>query len=501
MKPRNVLLILTDQHRYDIVGVNGSPICRSPNLDRLAQGGVNFSSAYSMCALCSPARASIFSGLLPHRHGITRNVGAGDPIPLSLPRTTLTLAERMAARGIRSHFIGKWHAGERLPTESGFTGMDLSGYGVARECPDYLNYLQDRGLEKPEIQAVGAGWAHRLTLAGRMSGPVEASVPCYLAERAIEFLQGHSRQRRPFFLSLNFWGPHAPYLPSEPFVSMYDPRDIPPWPNFEDTFEGKPPIWRRYRDSFIGEGNPPRSWQECAQWAALYFGFASQIDAQIGRVLDALEQLGFSDDTAVLFSCDHGDLTGAHGGMHDKGGVLCQELYHIPLIGRLPGGVVGNTCDLPVSNMDLSRTILELAGCDVPAELDGNSLVPLLRGETPSQWPDYVVGEFFGNHYAYEARMVVHNGCKYIFHPGAVDEMYDLEKDPWELNNLIDSPEHRSAVRACRRRLIDWAKATGDELCVLCGLFHARDSEQLAPYNPASMDELRGSKTRLIDEA
>ena len=138
MPGNNVILILTDQHRYDIVDVNGSKICRSPSIDRLAESGVNFSNAYSVCPLCSPARASIYSGLLPHRHGIIRNVMARDPLNTALPAATPTLAERMAPLGVRSHFVGKWHAGGRLPTQSGFSGMDLSGYGVIRENPGYL---------------------------------------------------------------------------------------------------------------------------------------------------------------------------------------------------------------------------------------------------------------------------------------------------------------------------------------------------------------------------
>lgn len=331
-----------------------------------------------------------------------------------------------------------------------------------------------------------------------MTGPVKASVPYYLAERGIEFLKQVKGDR--FFLALNFWGPHAPYLPCEPYASMYDPKDIPPWPNFDDGFEGKPPIWRRYRDSFIGEGEPRRSWEECAEWAALYYGFATQIDTQIGRVMRALDDLGLAGSTAVLFSCDHGDLTGAHGGMHDKGGMLCQELNHIPLMGRMPGGAENRTGDLPVSNMDLSKTILEIAGCEVPPELDGRSLVPLLRGKSPGDWPDFTVGEFFGNHYGYETRYVVHGDYKYVFHPGAFDELYNIKEDPWEMTNLIESTEHKPGLIACRRRLIDWAKATGDELCVLCGLFHERPADDLAPYGPASMDRLRQSETRLLGD-
>ena len=260
---------------------------------------------------------------------------------------------------------------------------------------------------------------------------------------------------------------------------MYDPKDIPPWPNFLDELKDKPPIYRRYRDAFIGENGRLRSWEECAQWAALYCGFTTQIDDQIGRVLSSLKELGLDGNTAVLFSTDHGDLTGAHGGMHDKDGVLCQEVYHIPLAGRVPGGASGTVCKAPVSNIDLSRTILELAGCGYPDDLDGKSLVPALMSESfnsADQWPDYVVSEFFGSHFAYEARLIIHGNYKYVFHPGSFDELYNLKKDPWEMQNLIDSDkeEDKRMLRECRYRLIEWAKKTGDELVILCGLFHQR---------------------------
>lgn len=493
---RNIILILTDQHRFDIVGANGSRVCQSPSLDRLAADGVNFTNAYSVCGVCTPARASIYTGLLPHRHGLTRNVMDNAPNPGSIPASVPTLAQRLGDAGYESHFIGKWHAGERLPTQAGFSGMDLSGYGDARGDADYRDYLHERGLELPSILPLGYGWSHRLTLAGVTSGPVEASVPSWLTERAVEFLAGRGGTDDPFFLAVNFWGPHAPYLPSEPYASMYDPADIAPWANFGDAFEGKPPIYRRCRDAFIGEGNPPRSWEECAQWAALYFGFATQIDAQIGRLLDALRRHGLEDNTAVLFSCDHGDFTGCHGGMHDKGGIMSQEIYHIPLICRIPGTPAGAVRDAPVNNMDLPKTILSLAGVAADG-LDGHDLYPLIeQGDDPDR-PDYTVSECFGHHFAYETRMVIHDRFKYVFHPAATDELYDLRNDPWETTNLARRPDFHPVLTGCRERLIDWAKGTGDELCVLCGLFHER-AQQPAQYGASAMDALRHSPTRLL---
>ena len=502
--PQNILLILTDQHRYDIVGANGSQLCQSPNLDRLAAEGVNFSRAYTVCPLCTPTRASIYTGVAPHRHGLVRNVMANSPDAI-IPPTLPTLGERLSGIGYDCRFVGKWHAGNRLPTECGFSGMDIDGYGSPGESDVYHQYLKRNGLTKPDIQPIGGGWAHLMTHAGTMDGPVEASIPYFLADYTLDQLEAVSGGDQPFFMAVNFWGPHAPYLPSEPFASMYDPGDIEPWGNFDDNFTGKPPIYRRYRDAFIGEGRAPRSWEECARWAALYYGFATQIDHQIGRILDGLETAGLADSTAVIFSTDHGDLTGAHGGMHDKNGMLVEELMHIPMITRLTQQTMaGTTCTAHASILDVPATIMELAGQGVPDSFDGRSLLPLMSGETPpADWPDYAAGEFFGNQFGYECQMIVHAGHKYIYHPGAFDELYDLEADPWEMRNLIEEPGCQSIVRDCRRRLLQWLKDTDADLCIACGLFHDREPWSAAAtsgYSPSSQDELRRQPTRLIGD-
>ncbi len=497
----NILLILTDQHRYDIVGANGSAICRSPHLDGLAAGGVTFRQAYSICPLCTPARASMYTGLAPHKHGVVRNVESSMPNAPSIGGAIPTLGERLRGGGYETFYLGKWHAGSRLPSECGFAGQDVEGYGDAGGNPYYLDYLRTRGLDRPTVTPVGVGYPHNLLLAGRMSGPVEASVPYFLAESAIERITARADADGPFFLALNFWGPHAPYVPCEPYASMYDPADIPPWGNFADDFAGKPPLYRRHHDSFVGEGNPRRSWAECAEWAALYFGFATQIDDQIGRVLDALDNNGLADETAVIFSTDHGDLAGSHGGMHDKNAFCVEELMHIPMIARLPGAAApGRTCSLPVSNLDIPATVTDIAGLGVPETFDGRSLLPILRGEEPQDWPDHVTAECFGVHFAYETRMVVWGHHKYVFHPGAFDELYDRQADPHELTNLIDSPEHSDVLRECRRRLLRWMRRTGDPLDRADFLFvqhHPWSPETVAPYGPGASAALRNEEPKL----
>ena len=160
---RNILLILTDQHRYDIVGANGSEICRSPNLDALAASGERFTAAYSVCPLCTPARASIYTGVAPHRHGLLRNIMENTPNGGSIPEALPTLAQRLGEAGYTCHFRGKWHAGNRPASSCGFEGLDVAGYGNVSENPAYHDYLQARGLQRPVRTPLGGGWAHSET--------------------------------------------------------------------------------------------------------------------------------------------------------------------------------------------------------------------------------------------------------------------------------------------------------------------------------------------------
>ena len=198
-------------------------------------------------------------------------------------------------------------------------------------------------------------------------------------------------------------------------------------------------------------------------WAARYFGFVTQIDEQIGRIVEYA-----GDDTVIIFTADHGDLCGAHGGMHDKNSMMVQELYHIPLIVRHPAtrSIAGHAdCEAPVSLIDIPATVIDLAGSRAAADLDGRSLVPLICGDpTPSHWPDHVVAQTFGTHFAYEARMIVSGRFKYVFHLADVDELYDLEADPWEMHNLINRDEFNDTLKALRRSLIEWAKVHGDPI-------------------------------------
>ena len=177
----------------------------------------------------------------------------------------------------------------------------------------------------------------------------------------------------------------------------------------------------------------------------------------------ALSELGLEDDTAVLFSTDHGDMTGAHGGFFDKGPFMYEETYHIPLVARVPGAGRPGVCSRFVSNMDLATTALDIAGTEIPERHEGRSLLPLIR-DPAHEWPDDVMCEFHGHRYLYSQRMLRWDRYKYVFNVSECDELYDLEQDPHELRNCLGDPLYADRLRDGQRRLRMWMERTDDPL-------------------------------------
>jgi arylsulfatase A-like enzyme len=302
---------------------------------------------------------------------------------------------------------------------------------------------------------------------GTLDGPPEACEPCFVAEHALELLARFGRERAargtPFLLFVSFWGPHHACFIPEPYASLYDPSTVPLWPSLHESLKDKPRSQARYLRSFYpkARGLSDETWRELI---ALYWGYCTFVDHEVGRLLDALHREGRAQDTVVLFSSDHGDMTGAHGGLWDKGEFMYEESYHVPLLARAPRvSSPGSVCDSLVSNMDLASTVLDLAGLAIPASHDGRSLVPLLR-DPSAPWRDDLMSEFHGHRYLYSQRMLRWSSFKYVYNPSDEDELYDLSKDPHELVNVAERPEYSDVARDCRRRLLQWIIDSRDPL-------------------------------------
>ncbi len=468
----NILFVIADQHRLSALGAYGEAPCRTPHLDRLAAEGTRFETAYTTCPLCSPARASIMTGAYPHRHGITSNVNNMTAACHCLVDDPQMLPRRLQRQGYRTGYSGKWHLGESkdeirlgkfpapwphiesLPRDFGFDGQNFSGHGGGGfGYAEYQAYLAEHG------------WEHKV-VDGELTGPVESTVPCFLTENTLALMDQYAAADEPFFIWHNFWGPHGPYFATKAYNDLYRDMPLPPWPNLD---------WpsRRIPGPHQAKINPRA---ESMTWAddweprlRRYYAFTTMIDDQIGRMLKYLEETGLAENTIVIFSADHGETCGSHGGLMDKGYHHFEEIQRIPLIVRGPGVQAGAVREEFASLADIMPTICDLAGSDEADErVQGRSLAPLLRGETVADWREDVVVEFDGlNQGACTLRTLRHGQHKYGLNLVHEDELYDLERDPHETRNLINAPAYQAVARDLRARLFQWLADEDDQsLCI-----------------------------------
>lgn len=454
----NILLLISDQHRYDVNGCYGSQICQTPNIDKLAKEGIKFTKAYTPTGLCSPARTSIMTGLWPHHHGILNDVHTENAVRKELNKSIPTVAELLGEEGYRCGYVGKWHVGEdRFAKERGFKDAKYVGFA---EYEKFMEEKQEESLLKDTVGQIFRDSPEPFSAITTAEG--DEIHDSFVASRTIELLNEYSKIEQPFFLVCSFSGPHPPYIVPEKYAAMYDANSIPKWRNFADSYENKPIPHKRYMYLRNGANLPWYDWQKCI---ARYFACVTMLDEQLSRVISALDELELQDDTLVLFITDHGDMTGSHR-QFNKGAFMYEELYHIPMIARWPKVIPPNkTCTKFVNSHDLMPTILSAAGVSPPDSIDARNLLSLMRGENVENWPDDIYTQFHGDEYAFcSLRMVRTRFWKYVYYPNGMDELYDEYSDPYELNNLAESPEHETILREMKDRLVAWMEQVEDPL-------------------------------------
>ncbi|NJL30162.1 MAG: sulfatase-like hydrolase/transferase [Phycisphaerales bacterium] len=435
----NILFILVDQQRYDSLASSGHPLVKTPNLDRLAAQGVRFTRAYTACALSSPVRASIMTGLYPHTHQVLTNVHDYQST-LNLSPEHPTFATMLKEAGYRTGYSGKWHVAKTLgPQAYGFDDVFTENLGPRLEskCPP-SNATWSRRTSDETVLTMPHG---SLTVAGRLEEPKEVMQEHRALTHGLKFLRDYAgTPKQPFFLRVDFFGPHLPCIVPEPYASMYKPEDVPDDPTFYDQFVGKPWIQKDMQRRW---GTDKLNWNDWRKVRARYYGYITMIDDYIGQLLAQLDQSGLAENTLVIYSSDHGDACGSRG-MVDKGYCGYEELYHVPMIARWPGVThAGEVCDRFTNHVDLMPTFLQAGQCKVPQDMPqhGRSLIPLLEGKPPSNWPSYTVSEFHGMQWGYYSQRIVRSErYKLVFNATDLCELYDLESDPWELTNRYEDP-------------------------------------------------------------
>ncbi|MEZ5278499.1 MAG: sulfatase-like hydrolase/transferase [Opitutaceae bacterium] len=441
----NILFILTDQQATHTLGCYGAPVARSPHIDRVAADGVRFDRAYTPCALCTPARASLLTGLYPHNHGALFNTGAYSRFSEEQTGQGLATYPPLLRRGgYHTAYTGKWHAGiTRTAADLGLEGFSLPDYGAIRMDPGYLGHLERIGQTAPRrhIEFVAEGGQPEASggnTSGWISGTVESS-PChYITDLTIEHLENRTSEGEPWFMAVNFWEPHAPYLPTEDYRDLYDPAAIREWASFRDNLDGRPALHRMLRED-IFPAAASASWVEWSRVISRYYAQAAMVDFQVGRLMDWLRTKGLYDDCLIVFSSDHGESIGVHGGAFDKGGMAYEEIYRIPLIVKLPGGRhSGESRQSLVSLFDLAPTFCDCAGNSLDG-IDARSLWPVLdHGDCEGR--SFLLSEDHGHRVPFGQRILWGDRYKYVWNLSDTDELHDLAEDPAELHNRIADP-------------------------------------------------------------
>lgn len=483
-KKPNILLITSDQQHFDTLGVT-NPKIKTPALDRLCQEGTRFTRAYCPNPVCTPSRSSVITGMYPSQHGAWT-------IGVKLPEDVPTVGEHLKTGGYKTGLIGKAHF-QPLASQAGSESIecqptlrdldfwrDFSGpwYGfdhveLARNHADeshagqhYAIWLEEKGLKdwRDYFQPVPGETSSKAPKINEKIGywvredrawelPEDLHYTTWTGERSLAFIEEAVKEDAPFFLWSSFHDPHPPYTVPEPWASMYDPEDMligrvvegehdkNPW-HFQETQKEKANFgdWHK---PFQAHGCSSHLYpeEELKKDMAVYYGMISFMDKEIGRILDKLDELGIADSTIVVFSTDHGHFIGQHG-LIAKGPFHYEDMLKLPFIVRWIGQVPANrSSDALQSLVDLAPTFLSASGQSVPGEMQGVNQLGVWQG-SEEQARDYILCENRHNPVMPHLRTYVNERYKItVYREADYGELFDLQADPNELNNLWDEPE------------------------------------------------------------
>jgi arylsulfatase A-like enzyme len=439
----NLIFMTTDGHRPDALSLNGNRILRTPNFDRIGREGVQFRNSFCTNALCLPSRATALTGLYSHNTGCVDNQDRA--IPADIPLFTDLLREA----GYEVGLFGKAHV------------KDLA----TRNWDYYFGY---NGASTDYFWPVIEEGSH-----GRIGPPTvhDGYVEDVVMDKAVQWMK--QKREKPFCLIFWFQSPHAPFFRPRRLLDLYNGVPIAKPATFDDDLKGYPGKPRAFAnaDDMIGtytrdsrtKGNCVRSLEEMVK--DYYAGIVSA-DENAGKMFRALTEMGQMDDTAIVFSSDHGFFMGEWR-KYDKR-FMHEPSIRMPLLIRYPRMVrAGTTAGQMVTNLDIAPTFLELAGLPVPKHMQGLSMAPLLKGEQPKSWRKdwlYEYYEYPGPHNVPKNRGVRTERYKFIHYYEAPEEfeMYDLAEDPGELHNLYGDPRHAGLAADLRRRIDELRRETGD---------------------------------------
>ncbi len=460
MSTRNVVAFITDGHRKDMLGCYGNEMLDTPNIDRFAGDGVRFERAFGVHSVCMPTRASLYTGRYPHVHGVWSN-------GCRLSESEITLPQVLSEAGWATGAAGKIHHEPQQPYDRFVPQIEGPYYGFdeAHLCENRLGeeYLAWIDQEHPEL-------AERVL--GRKGVPEEAHELQWITSQAIDFIRRQGEADRPFFCHCSYHELSPPCSPPAGWEGVYDPADVPVPELRADDLALRPDWYRECYEGYLANGRQPDEPTLRRSIASCYDQMRF-IDHQFGRITNTLEELGIADDTIVLFIADHGLSLNDHFQWR-HGPFLFDEVTNIPMVWRLPGGASGAVTEEMAEQVDVMPTILDALGVEQPAGVQGQSILPILRGDEGARGRDSVLMqereapdlEARGLEPERVTQWAVRTqDWKLVHYPGEdFGELYDLRSDPGEFVNLWADAGYAAQRSELERLLLDRVSQSRDPL-------------------------------------
>ena len=433
VKPKNILVVLTDDHRYVAMGfMKAQDFGDTPTLDRLAREGTHFRNAFVTTALCSPSRASIFTGLYAHQHKVVDN---NHPIPAGL----VFYPEYLQAAGYDIAFIGKWHMGDE-------------GDGPQ---PGFDHWVSFKG------QGTYLPSADGLNVDGRKV-PQKGYITDELTDYALDWI-GKRTPDKPWMMHLAHKAVHSEFIPAERHAGRYAKETFRYPASMKAGAPGRPAWVENQRNSWHGVGYPYQGTLDIGDYYKRYMETLLAVDEGLARIMALLEERGELDDTLILYLGDNGFMFGEHG-LIDKRAAY-EESMRIPMLARCPSLFpAGSRVDQVVANIDIAPTLLAAAGLEAPAEMAGTNPLPLAEGK-PMPWRTELLYEYYWER-NFPQTPTVHalreDRYKYMHFHGIwdIDELYDLAADPHETDNLLARPGHEDLAERMSGKLFSLLEGT-----------------------------------------
>jgi arylsulfatase A-like enzyme len=441
-KRPNVLYIMADDHAAHAISAYGSKINQTPNIDRIAKGGMRFANCFATNSICTPSRAAILTGKYAHLNGV--------PVFNRFDGSQPTLAKYLHAAGYHTGMIGKWHLGSE-PTGFDYWNI-LPGQGVYHN-PVFLT---------PEGRKKHTGYCTDL-----------------IGDFALAFLDGRPKDK-PFFLMCHHKAPHRPWQPDEKHRQQWENVQVPEPDTFDDDYVSRSDAAREATMRIDRDLNatdlkqkPPEglAGRELKKWKYQrymrdYLACVASVDDNVGRVLDYLDKHSLTENTIVIYTSDQGFFLGDHDWFDKR--FMYEESLRMPFLVRWPGTVKpGTVNEAMILNVDFAPTLLDAAGLQTPADMQGRSFLPLLKGEHPKDWRTSMYYRYY--HYPMHHRVQPHYGVRTerykLIYFNKIDqwELFDLQKDPRELRNVYNDPANAKTVETLKAEMYRLKKDLKDE--------------------------------------